>query len=164
MGAGKTTVGRRLADLRGMEFADSDQEIEHRTGVDIAYIFEKESEAGFRRRETLVIAELTQRKDLVLATGGGVVLDPANRNVLAARGYVVYLCADLQQQRNRTVRATHRPLLQTADPEETLRQLFEIRDPLYREIADLVVETHGRPAKVLAEEIETAFDDPGAGL
>lgn len=158
MGAGKTTVGRRLAELRHLDFVDSDQEIERRTGVDIAYIFEKESEAGFRKREAAVIADLVRREHLVLATGGGAILDPDSRQLLAARGFVVYLRADLPQQLRRTARTSHRPLLQTGDPEETLRRLFEIRDPLYREVADLVVETRGRPAKTVAAEIEAALE------
>ena len=163
MGAGKTTVGRRLAELRHMDFADSDQEIERRTGVDIAYIFEKETEAGFRKREAQVIAELTAREQLVLATGGGAVLDAGSRRLLSERGFVVYLRADLQQQLRRTGHTTHRPLLQTGSPEETLQRLFEVRDPLYREIADLVLDTRGRPAKVLAQEVERALDPIPAG-
>lgn len=158
MGAGKTTVGRRLAELRRMDFVDSDQEIERRTGVDIAYIFEKESESGFRRREAKVIDELTQRQTLVLATGGGAVLDPDSRKSLAGRGFVVYLHAELAQQLRRTGRTSHRPLLQNDNPEETLRRLFEVRDPLYREVADLVIDTRSRAAKVLADEIEAALE------
>jgi len=111
MGAGKTTVGKRLADTRGMEFVDSDQEIEARTGVDIAYIFEKEGEAGFRKRERGIIAELTGRQNIVLATGGGAVLEPDNRQALSARGFVVYLHASVEQQLARTARTENRPLL-----------------------------------------------------
>lgn len=158
MGAGKTTVGRRLAELRRMDFADSDQEVERRTGVDIAYIFEKESEAGFRRRESQVIADLTRRENLVLATGGGAVIDPENRRRLAERGFVIYLRAELPQQMRRTRHTSHRPLLNGPDPEAILRKLFEVRDPLYQEVADLVIETRGRPAKALAQEIELALE------
>ncbi|MBL6749692.1 MAG: shikimate kinase AroK [Nevskia sp.] len=154
MGAGKTTVGRRLAESRGMQFADSDQEVEARSGVDIAFIFEKEGEAGFRRRERLAIAELTQRNNLVLATGGGAVLDPDSRRLLAARGFVVYLHASIDQQVARTDRADTRPLLQSGNRRETLERLLGIRDPLYREIADLVLHTDGRNARALAREIE----------
>lgn len=160
MGAGKTTVGKRLAEVRGMDFADSDHEIERRTGVDIAYIFEKEGEAGFRKREAQVIAELTQRSKLVLATGGGAVLDPGNRQHLSSRGFVVYLCAALQQQLRRTGHTSHRPLLQDGDPQEILERLFSIRDPLYREVADLVIDTQGRNARILAQEIESQLDRP----
>ncbi len=155
MGAGKTTVGRRLADELGLAFADSDHEIEARTGVDISYIFDKEGEPGFRKRETQVIDELTSGRDLVLATGGGVVLDADNRRHLAARGYVVYLHASLHQQFSRTSHCESRPLLQGSDRRATLERLFEQRDPLYREIADLVLETDHRNARILAHEIES---------
>jgi shikimate kinase len=164
MGAGKTTVGRRLADARGMEFVDSDQEVEARTGVDIAFIFEKEGEAGFRRRERQAIGELTQRHGLVLATGGGAVMDPDNRHWLAARGFVVYLHASIEQQLARTERTDSRPLLQAGNRRETLERLFLIRDPLYREIADLVLHTDGRNARALAREIEDRLARPATAL
>jgi len=161
MGAGKTTVGKRLADSRGMEFVDSDHEVEARTGVDVAFIFEKEGEAGFRKREKQVVAELTQRSNIVLATGGGTVLDPENRRNLSARGVVVYLHASVDHQYARTERAENRPLLsQSTDRRDTLEQLFAIRDPLYREIADLVLTTDGRNARVLAREIEDYLARP----
>jgi shikimate kinase len=160
MGAGKTTIGRRLAETRGMAFVDSDQEIEARTGVDIPYIFEKEGEAGFRRREKATIAELSLRNGIVLATGGGAILDPDNRQVLASRGVVVYLHASLEQQLIRTARADNRPLLNTPDRREVLSTLFAIRDPLYREIADLVLQTDGRSAKALVHDIEDYLDRP----
>ena len=158
MGAGKTTVGRRLAELRGMTFADSDHEVEQRTGVDIAFIFEKEGEAGFRRREKLVIAELTAGHGLVLATGGGAVLDPENRQHLAGRGFVVYLRASVDHQLRRTGRTESRPLLQSGDPRETLERLFGVRDPLYREVADLVIDADGGNARNLAQEIGRHLD------
>lgn len=165
MGAGKTTVGKRLAELRGLEFVDSDNEIEERTGVDIALIFEKEGEEGFRRREKLVIAELAQRAQIVLATGGGAVLDPENRQWLSARGLVVYLHASVDQQLNRTARTDNRPLLRgVEDRREVLQRLFDQRDPLYREIADLVVQTDGRNARLLAREIEDHIDRPATAL
>ncbi|HUR40336.1 MAG TPA: shikimate kinase AroK [Verrucomicrobiae bacterium] len=160
MGAGKTTVGKRLAEQRGMAFADSDHEVEQRTGVDVAFIFEKEGEAGFRRREKLVIAELTTRSGLVLATGGGAVLEADNRQNLAGRGFVVYLRASVDHQLRRTSHNDNRPLLQTPDKRGTLERLFEVRDPLYREIADLVLETDGRNARTLAQEIEQHLDSP----
>ncbi|MBX6420311.1 MAG: shikimate kinase AroK [Nevskia sp.] len=162
MGAGKTTIGRRLAELRGLPFVDSDHEIEARTGADIALIFDKEGEAGFRRRERQVIEELTRRHGLVLATGGGAVLDPDNRRALAARGYVVYLYASVEQQLARTERSDNRPLLQNGDRRETLEKLFRIRDPLYREIADLVLPTDGRNARALAREIEEHLERAAA--
>jgi shikimate kinase len=162
MGAGKTTVGRRLAEARGLEFIDSDHEVEARTGVDIAFIFEKEGEAGFRRREAAAIAELTRRQGLVLATGGGAVLDPGSRRALAAQGFVVYLHASIEQQLARTERTDTRPLLQGGNRRETLERLFLIRDPLYREIADLVLHTDGRNARTLAREIEERLAHPAA--
>lgn len=159
MGAGKTTIGRRLADLRGLQFVDSDHEIEARTGVDVPYIFEREGEAGFRKREKLVICELVTRTGMVLATGGGAILDADSRRALSAGGYVVYLHASIDQQVSRTARADNRPLLKNAaDRRETLTRLFAERDPLYREIADLVLVTDGRAAKTLVAEIERHLD------
>lgn len=157
MGAGKSAVGRHLARLRKLEFLDADDEIERRTGVDIGFIFEKEGEAGFRRRERQVIDELTERDGVVLATGGGVVGDADNRRRLAARGTVVYLHASIEQQRERTRRGRERPMLADGDPAEILRRLMDERDPLYREIADLVVRTDGRRVKAVATEIDEAL-------
>jgi shikimate kinase len=158
MGAGKTTVGRRLAELRGMEFADSDHEVEQRTGVDISLIFEKEGEAGFRKREKQVIAELTSGHNLVLATGGGAVLDADNRQHLAGRGFVVYLRASVDHQLRRTGRTESRPLLQSGNRREVLEQLLAIRDPLYREIADLILDADGGNARGLAQDIGRHLD------
>lgn len=161
MGAGKTTIGRRLADARGLEFVDSDHEIEARTGVDIPFIFEKEGEAGFRRREKQVIEVLTARSNIVLATGGGAVLDADNRLMLSSRGLVVYLHASVAQQLARTERADNRPLLQQApDRKAVLESLFQIRDPLYREIADLIVDTDHRNARAVVRDIEAYLDRP----
>lgn len=153
MGAGKTTIGRRLAQLQGMRFVDSDHEIERRTGVDIPFIFEKEGEAGFRRREAEVIDELTRTEGLVLATGGGVVMNPDNRRNLSARGLVVYLHTTVDQQLDRTRRSNKRPLLQTPNPRERLEALMAEREPLYREIADLVIITRGRYVRRLAQKV-----------
>lgn len=158
MGAGKTTVGKRLAEVRSMSFADSDHEVERRTGVDIAYIFEKEGEAGFRRREKLVIADLTNGSRLVLATGGGAVLESENRQHLSSRGFVVYLRATVDHQLRRTGHSDTRPLLQGPDKRGTLESLFTERDPLYRGIADLVLDADGRNARTLAQEIESHLD------
>lgn len=154
MGAGKTTVGRQLAEGLGMEFVDSDQEIQRRTGVDIPTIFEFEGEAGFRNRERQVIDELTAREGIVLATGGGAILDAANRRHLGARGFVVYLHCTVQQQYERTFRDRNRPLLQTDDPMGKLRELMAQREPLYRATADLVILTERRGARVVAREIQ----------
>ena len=153
MGAGKSAVGRQLARLLQMTFIDTDDEIEARTGVDIPFIFEKEGEEGFRRRERKVIDELTQRDDIVLATGGGAVVDARNRNFLGARGFVVYLHTTVEQQLERTRRGRQRPLLEHDDPRQVLEELMDSRDPQYREIADLVVETDGRRVKAVASEI-----------
>ena len=156
MGAGKSAVGRQLARLLHLDFFDSDEEIERRTGVDIAFIFEKEGEEGFRKREAKVIDELSQKQGIVLATGGGAILDNDNRSYLGARGFVVYLFTTVRQQLDRTRRGRTRPLLQNGDKESVLEALMEIRDPLYREIADLVVETDGRRVQAVARDIAEA--------
>ncbi len=153
MGAGKSTIGRQVARLLGCEFLDSDREIERRTGVDIPLIFELEGEAGFRAREKAVIDELSQRRQVVLATGGGSVLDPDNRRHLAGRGLVVYLQTSVDEQLARTRRDRNRPLLQTDDPRQRLQQLLAERDPLYRDIADLVIDTDGRTTREVARDI-----------
>ncbi|QLI81966.1 shikimate kinase [Chitinibacter fontanus] len=141
MGAGKTTVGRALAKAAGKTFYDSDHEIEAKTGARIPTIFELEGENGFRQREAEAITELTQLKNIVLATGGGAVLNPLNRAALRRHGYVIYLCATPEELYQRTCHDKNRPLLQTADPKARLSELFAIRDPLYREVADLVMDT-----------------------
>ena len=153
MGAGKSAVGRQLARLLHLDFVDSDEEIEARTGVDIPFIFEKEGEAGFRKREAKVIDDLTQRDRIVLATGGGVIMDPANRNHLGARGFVIYLHTSVDQQLARTRKGRERPLLEQDDPRMVLEALMAAREPLYREIADLTVDTDGRKVKAVATEI-----------
>ncbi len=153
MGAGKSAVGRHLARTLHLSFVDSDDEIESRTGVDIAFIFEKEGESGFRKRESAVIEDLTKMDGVVLATGGGAIVLDANRSVLGGRGFVVYLFTTVDQQVQRTQRGRERPLLSSGDPRETLTELLAERDPLYREIADLVVETDGRRVSAVANEI-----------
>ena len=157
MGAGKSAVGRQLSRLLHFEFIDSDEEIESRTGVDIPFIFEKEGEEGFRKREVKVIDDLSRREGVVLATGGGVVVDPQSRSRLGARGYVVYLYTSVEQQLERTQRGRVRPLLESNDPLEVLTALMEVRDPMYREIADLVVDTDGRRVHTVAREIHEAL-------
>jgi shikimate kinase len=153
MGAGKSAVGRQLARLLHLDFVDSDEEIEARTGVDIPFIFEKEGEAGFRTREAKVIEDLSQKDGIVLATGGGVVMDPQNRNHLGARGFVIYLHTSVDQQLSRTRKGRDRPLLANDDPRAVLEALMATREPLYREIADLTVETDGRKVRAVANEI-----------
>ena len=143
MGAGKSTIGRQLAKQLHMPFHDSDHEIESRTGVDIPLIFELEGEAGFRKREASVIDELTRLPNIVLATGGGAVLDPASREYLKTRGHVIYLHTSVNHQLKRTRKDRNRPLLQTDNPRKKLEELMSIRDPLYREIAGLVIDTDG---------------------
>ncbi|WVM89862.1 shikimate kinase AroK [Halopseudomonas pachastrellae] len=153
MGAGKSTIGRLLAKELKFPFKDSDREIEVRTGADIPWIFDVEGEEGFRQREEAMIAELVEERGIVLATGGGVVMRPANRAALTANGLVVYLCTSVEQQLQRTAKDRQRPLLQTADPEAVLRDLMARRDPLYREIADLIIETDQRGPKVVVNTI-----------
>ena len=153
MGAGKSAVGRQLARLLHLEFVDSDEEIERRTGVDIPFIFEKEGEEGFRKRETRAIDDLSRRDGIVLATGGGAVVDPENRNHLGARGFVIYLRTSVDQQLSRTRKGRERPLLDGDDPRAILESLMTQREPLYQEIADLTVETDGRKVKAVANEI-----------
>lgn len=141
MGAGKTTVGKKLAKAMGWQFLDLDQQIEKSTGVTVATIFEIEGEPGFRQREAGALSQVAAQSDLVIATGGGVVMSPVNRARLCASGYVVYLHALPEQLYARTRHDKGRPLLQVADPLARIRSLTEKRDPLYREIADLVVES-----------------------
>jgi shikimate kinase len=153
MGSGKSAVGRQLAQRLGLEFIDSDEEIEARTGVDIPYIFEKEGEAGFRAREAEVIDELTQRQGVLVATGGGAILDPGSRDRLRARGRVVYLRTSVDQQLARTRRGNDRPLLNNPDPRGTLVRLFGQRSPLYAEVAEITVDTDGRKVKTVVDQI-----------
>jgi shikimate kinase len=153
MGAGKSTIGRQVASLLGLDFDDTDHEIQRRTGVDIPTIFDFEGEEGFRKRESAVIDDLTQRSGLVLATGGGSILNPDNRRNLSSRGFVVYLYCSPEQQYERTLRDRSRPLLQTEDPLGTLQALMSERDPLYREAADIVITSEKRSATAVANEI-----------
>lgn len=153
MGAGKSTIGRHLAQMLHLEFYDSDQEIEARSGADISWIFDVEGEEGFRNREARVINELTEKQGIVLATGGGSVQSKEVRNRLSARGIVVYLETPIDKQVARTQRDKRRPLLQVDEPREVLEQLAEERNPLYEEIADLVVRTDEQSAKIVANLI-----------
>jgi shikimate kinase len=154
MGAGKTTVGRQLAKRLGRRFVDADHEIEARTGVRIPTIFEIEGEAGFRRREAETIDALTREHGLVLATGGGAVLDPSNRRRLKESGLVVYLRVLPLLLYERTRHDRNRPLLQVADPLAKLEELFAQRDPLYREVADVVIDTSSGGVGSLVRRVE----------
>ena len=157
MGAGKSAVGRYLARTLHLSFVDSDDEIESRTGVDIPFIFEKEGEEGFRKRETAVIDDLSKMDGVVLATGGGAVINLDSRSRLGGRGFVVYLYTTVDQQVARTQKGRERPLLESTDPRATLQELLDTRDPMYREIADIIVETDGRKVKSVANEIIDQF-------
>lgn len=167
MGSGKTAVGRLVARQLRYGFVDSDAEIESRTGVDIPFIFEKEGEAGFRVREREIVDELTRWQRMVVATGGGAILLPENRACLAERGLVVYLLASIDQQAERTRHGRHRPLLTNAEnPRQRLAELMEIREPLYRGIANVVVPTDGRRVQSVADEIVRGLQQlglPGPG-
>ncbi|MCW3480054.1 shikimate kinase AroK [Neisseriaceae bacterium JH1-16] len=154
MGAGKTTVGRALARRAGKTFYDSDHEIEARTGVRIATIFDIEGETRFRDREVSVIADLVQMNNIVLATGGGAVLRPETRRNLQSHGTVIYLRANIDDLLARTQHDKNRPLLQTADPRAKLAALFAERDPLYCEVADLIVDTTQQNVTHLVARLE----------
>lgn len=158
MGAGKTTVGRALAKRFDKQFYDSDHEIESKTGVKIATIFEIEGESKFRERECEMIDELSLLQNIVLATGGGAVMNPDNRRCLKERGLVIYLRASVDDLYLRTKLDKNRPLLQTANPKARLQELFEIRDPLYREVADVVIDTSRQTVATLLTQIEPKLE------
>ena len=153
MGAGKSTIGKYLAQQLQLQFADTDTEIEARTGAAIPWIFDVEGEQGFRDREQQVVEEMTQWDRVVLATGGGVILREENRSALASRGFVIYLHATVAEQTRRTRNDRNRPLLQTDDPGKVLADLMAIRDPLYREIADHVIDTDGCAPRAVAKRL-----------
>jgi shikimate kinase len=153
MGSGKSAVGRQLARELGLRFVDSDDEIARRTGVDIPYIFEKEGEAGFRVREAEAIGALTAERGVVLATGGGAILDAGSRGHLRARGTVVYLRTSVEQQLARTRHSDDRPLLNSGDRRGTLERLMTARAPLYEEVASITVDIDGRRVRAVVEDI-----------
>jgi len=160
MGAGKSTIGRQLAQLLNMDFVDTDAEIEERAGADISWIFDVEGEEGFRKREERLINELTQRQGIVLSTGGGAVLSKDNRNHLSARGIVIYLETTVDKQYQRTQRDKKRPLLQdVTDPRKVLEDLAKVRNPLYEEVADITLPTDEQSAKVMATQIIDLIDN-----
>ena len=162
MGAGKTTIGKLLAKQLGRTFVDSDWYVESQTGADIAWIFAKEGEAGFRERETRAIDELTQHPNIVLATGGGAVMCAENRAFLKQRGIVVYLNAPVDVQLARTAKDKSRPLLQQPNPRKILQNLYSARDPLYRQVAHIIMPTgHTYPRHMvnqLLHQLESFFD------
>ena len=153
MGTGKTTIGRQLSHVLGMHFIDLDQEIEERCGADIPWIFDVEGEQGFRHRESQVLEDLATEKGIVLATGGGAVLATRNRQLLKQNGVVVYLSSTLEQLLERTRKDRKRPLLQVDDPSEVLARLMKERDPLYREVADVILSSRNQRPQVAAEEL-----------
>lgn len=159
MGAGKSTIGRLLAAELRLDFKDTDKEIEERSGVDIPWIFDMEGEDGFRKRETVVLEELTSQNDVLLATGGGIVMKDENRRLLTTGGRVVYLYTSIDEQVRRTDKDKNRPLLQTEDPRAVLAELMEKRDPLYREVADIVFDTDRRSPKSVAQELAKLLAD-----
>jgi shikimate kinase len=153
MGSGKSTIGRQLAKSLKRTFRDSDREIEERTGASISLIFEIEGEQGFRDRERRMIEELTRQENIVLATGGGAVLRSENRSYLMQRGFVIYLHAPIGQLYARTRKDRKRPLLQTADPRGKIIRLVEERDPIYRQVADLIIDTEHRTVRQVVNQI-----------
>ncbi|MCF6764372.1 shikimate kinase AroK [Thiotrichales bacterium 19S3-7] len=158
MGAGKSTIGRQLANELKLEFFDSDREIETRCGVDIEWIFDIEGEAGFRQRERTVLEDLCEQQGIVVATGGGAVLLPENRNLLSSRGTVIYLQASIEQQMERTARDKRRPLLKGCDDKESrLKELMEAREMLYSEVADYVIETSSTTVRSVVYKITKAL-------
>lgn len=153
MGAGKTTIGVQLAKILNRKFYDSDKEIENRTGANIPLIFELEGEEGFRKRETSVIADLANMRNIVMATGGGAVLKAENRILLKENGLVIYLKADIEHLFERTSKDKNRPLLQTDDPRQKLKEILEHREPLYEEVADLVIKTGSQSVRSVVDKI-----------
>ena len=160
MGAGKSTIGRQLAQQLNMDFVDSDAVIEERAGADISWIFDLEGEEGFRKREERIINELTQLQGVVLSTGGGAVMSKENRNYLSARVIVIYLETSVDKQYQRTQRDKKRPLLQGTDnPRQVLEDLAKVRNPLYEEIADITLPTDEQNAKVMVNQIVDLIDN-----
>jgi shikimate kinase len=164
MGSGKTSIGTLLSDKVGFVFYDTDHEIETATGVNIPWIFDKEGEEGFRRRERDMLKKFTALQGIVLSTGGGIIQDESNRNLLAARGVIVYLFASVNQQYERVHKGANRPMVSEGDPRGSLAALFSHRDPLYREIADLIVETDGKSVARVAQEITMHLFDREKGV
>ncbi len=160
MGSGKSTIGNRLAQRLDIRFEDSDREIQRRTGVDIPFIFETEGEDGFRKREIATIEDLvSSRESMVLATGGGAIIKAENRSNLKRHCTVVYLKTSVEQQMERTKKDKNRPLLQTKDPLQKLKELFEQRSPLYEEVADIIVSTDDASIEAVLDDIEQQLEE-----
>ena len=159
MGSGKTSTGKMLAKEMGYVFADTDEEVTKRTGVSIAYIFDVEGEEGFRKRECLALKECLNDNNMILSTGGGIVLSKENRDLLQDRGKVVYLQTSIRFQVKRTASTNNRPLLQNKDPEETLEKLMLTRAPLYEEIADITIMTDNKSLQEMSKEIQRAINE-----
>jgi len=158
MGSGKTSVGRRLACVLKRDFFDSDFEIVARTGVAIDHIFDVEGEEGFRQREINMLSELCEIPNIVIATGGGIVIKPENRELLKRDSFVVYLSSDIKQLVSRTARSKSRPLLEkSTNREKTIRELVEKREPLYQEVADVVIDTTGKKLYAIINEIKKSI-------
>lgn len=153
MGAGKSTIGRLLARELGYQFLDSDRLIEERCGANIPWIFDVEGEDGFRQRETAMLAELAEKEGIVLATGGGAVMKPENHACLRKGAKIIYLRTSIEQQVERTRKDRNRPLLQNDNPEVVLRNLFAIRDPLYRQLADIVIHTDRKSPRLVVRQL-----------
>lgn len=159
MGAGKTTIGKILAKELGYKFFDSDKEIEKRTGANIPWIFDVEGESGFRDRESVVVRELSEYQNIVLATGGGAMMRPENRDAVTKKGFVIYLNTSVEQQFNRTHKDKNRPLLQgDKDAFKVLTELYELRDPIYRSVADLVIDTDKKALKNIVRDIASTIN------
>ena len=161
MGVGKSTIGRVLANIMNLRFFDSDQEIESNTGANIPWIFDVEGERGFRERERKMIRQLCKRQDIVLATGGGVILAKQNREMLCSNGTVVYLTAPIKKLVDRTRKDKNRPLLQIDDPEQKIIELFNARNHLYKDTADIVIDTEGKKPQTVASEIKELIQKTG---
>ncbi|QFY42472.1 shikimate kinase AroK [Candidatus Methylospira mobilis] len=158
MGAGKTTIGRQLAKSLGIAFFDSDKEIERKTGVSIPMIFDYEGEPGFRKRESEVLDEITLQSPIILATGGGAIIQQANQACLRERGFVVYLQCNVDTQLSRTRKDSNRPLLKTENPRARLEELYRYRDPIYRDLADFTVDTGRYSSRAAIHRILAAFN------
>ena len=158
MGSGKTSIGALIAKALAKEFVDTDQEIEASTGVDISYIFDVEGESGFRKREEALVASMTQKKNIVLATGGGAIESEKNRRCLASNGFVVYLETTIDSQVLRAKPSRKRPLLENVEPKKKLQELMQKRKGLYESIADTIVNTEGHNSHSLAKQVIENFD------